>query len=66
MLVSQLRFMLQGIPDDAELYCSLGDPISNYNWAAYKASYNPDKNIFYVQYLNRQNSEQSIDENNSK
>lgn len=53
MLVSQLRYVLQGVPDDAKLYCSEGDPTPNYNWAAYKASYDPEKNIFYVQYMVR-------------
>lgn len=55
MNIRQLRFVLQNIPDDAELYCSYGDPIPNYNWAAYKASYDTEKNIFYVQYLKREN-----------
>lgn len=53
MQVYQLRNVLDGIPDDAELYCSLGDPIPNYNWGAYKASYDADKNIFYIQYMDK-------------
>lgn len=53
MQIYQLRNMLEGVPDDAEVYCSLGDPIPNYNWAAYKASYDPVKEIFYVHYMDR-------------
>jgi len=53
MNVQQLRNSLQGVPDDALLFVSLGDPIPENNWEAYQARYNRDKNIFYVQYFER-------------
>jgi hypothetical protein len=53
MKVSQLKYMLKDVPENTEIYCSQGDPIPNYTWGAYKASYDKEKNIFYVQYLLR-------------
>lgn len=53
MNIYQLKNSIYDLPEDAEVYCSNGDPFPNSQCGAYKTYYDHDNNIFYIQYMER-------------